>query len=176
MDVAVPCPHGCVALESQMKLAFAGLDATKWTYTVMAFGPVNRPSTFIAFIHDLDLTWKNLACSCGSTIDKNTNTNIIVDNILSWAKTLLSALLYMECQLRVAQLQQLSSSLKKFHIFPKHFEFVGVDDCADRNCPAQSKHQLLHHWALPVVVWESNKYSVLWEDGIASPHKREVMQ
>ncbi len=86
-----------VALKSQMKLAFAGPDATKWTYTVMAFGPVNGPSTFIAFIQGLDLTWKNLACSCGLTTDKNNNTNTIVDDILSWAKTLLSVLLYMEC-------------------------------------------------------------------------------
>jgi hypothetical protein len=41
---------------SQEKLAFAGPDATKWTYNVMPFGPVNGPPTFIAFIHDLDST------------------------------------------------------------------------------------------------------------------------
>ena len=43
-----------VVKDSQMKLAFAGPDATKWTYNVMPFGPVNGPSTFIAFIHDVD--------------------------------------------------------------------------------------------------------------------------
>ncbi len=84
-----------------MKLAFAGSDATKWTYTIMPFGPVIGPSTFIAFIHDVDLPWKNLTCSCGLTINKGTNTNIIVENILSWAKTSISALLYMKCQLRI---------------------------------------------------------------------------
>ena len=88
-----------------MKLAFAGPDATKWTYTVMPFGLVNGPSTFIAFIHYVNSTWKDLARSCGLTIDEDTNTNIIFDNILSWSKTLFSALLYMECQLRVAQSQ-----------------------------------------------------------------------
>jgi hypothetical protein len=116
MDVAVLAPMGyhqiCVVLKSQMKLAFAGPNATKWTYTIMPLSPVNGPFTFIAFIHDIDLTWNNLACYCGLTIDKDTNTNIIVNNMLSWAKTLLSVLLYMECQLHVAQSQQLSLSLK----------------------------------------------------------------
>ena len=50
-----------VERESQEKLAFAGPDATKWTYNVMPFGPVNRPTTFIAFIHDVNSTWKDLA-------------------------------------------------------------------------------------------------------------------
>ena len=43
---------------SEDKLAFAGPDATEWTYNVMLFGPVNGPPTFIAFIHDVDSTWK----------------------------------------------------------------------------------------------------------------------
>jgi hypothetical protein len=145
------------ALEYQMKLAFAGPDATKWIYTPMPFGPVNGPSTFIAFTHDIDLTWKNLAPSCGSTIDKDTNTNNIVDDILSWAKTLLSALLYMECQLNIAQLQQLSLSLKNHHIFPKGFEFLGLM-FVPMAIALQSKHQLLRHWALPVIVWDVNKF------------------
>jgi hypothetical protein len=38
---------------SQAKLAFAGPDATKWTYSVMPFGPVTGPTTFIVFIHAL---------------------------------------------------------------------------------------------------------------------------
>jgi hypothetical protein len=50
-----------VERKSQDKLPFAGLDATKWTYNVMPFGPVNGPATFIAFIHDMDSTWKDLA-------------------------------------------------------------------------------------------------------------------
>jgi hypothetical protein len=39
-----------VALASQEKLAFQGPNAIKWTYTVMPFGPTNRPATFITFI------------------------------------------------------------------------------------------------------------------------------
>jgi hypothetical protein len=75
---ALPC--------SQDKLAFAGPDATKWTYNVMLFKPIYGPPTFIAFIYDVDSTWKALACKHGITIDENTNTNITVDDILSYAK------------------------------------------------------------------------------------------
>ncbi len=73
--------------ESQDKLAFAGPNATKWTYNVIPFWPINSPATLIAFIHNVDSTWKDLAPSHGVVIDKDTNTNIIVDDILSWAKT-----------------------------------------------------------------------------------------
>ncbi len=68
---------------SQEKLAFAGPDATKWTYKIMPLGPVNGPAMFIVFIHDVDSSWTELAKSYGISIDEDTNTNIIVDNILS---------------------------------------------------------------------------------------------
>ncbi len=48
---------------SQEKLAFQGVDAIKWTYTVMPFGPTNGPETFINFIHDIDSVWKDDAKS-----------------------------------------------------------------------------------------------------------------
>jgi hypothetical protein len=47
----------------------------------MSFGPVNGPAIFIAFMHDLDGTWKQLAESLGIPINANTNTRIIVDDI-----------------------------------------------------------------------------------------------
>ncbi len=47
--------------------------------------------------------------------------------------------------------------LKKSRLFP-NFEFVGVDVCADGNRLAQSKHQLLHHWATPVIVRDVAKF------------------
>jgi hypothetical protein len=141
-----------VALESQEKLAFAGPDATKWCYNIMPFGPVNGPSTFIIIMHDMDSTWKAVAKQCGLTIDEDTNTNIIVDDILSWAKFLRVALIYMECQLRVCQSQNLSLSLKNTSILPKRFEFIGIDVCIDGNRPATSKHQLLKHWPTPIKV------------------------
>jgi hypothetical protein len=103
----------------QEKLAFAGPNATKWTYNVMPFGPVNRPSTFISFIHDMDGTWKDVARSLGLTINEDINTMIIVDDIVSWARQADQALAFMECQLRVCQSQNLSLSLAKSHIFPK---------------------------------------------------------
>jgi hypothetical protein len=74
-----------VALASQEKLAFQGVDAIKWTYTVMPFGPTNGPATFIIFIHDIDSVWKELAQEWGVPIDDDTNTKIIVDDIVGWA-------------------------------------------------------------------------------------------
>jgi hypothetical protein len=149
----------CVEPASLEKLAFAGPDATKWTYNVMPFGPVNGPAMFIAFIHDVDSSWKELAKSYGILIDKDTNTNIIVDDIiLSWAKSLQIALVYMECQLKICQSQNLSLGLKKSHIFPKQFEFIGIDVCPDSNQPAMSKQQLLHQWLSPVIVCNVTKF------------------
>jgi hypothetical protein len=71
-----------VSLASQEKLAFQGVDAIKWTYTVMPFGP-NGPATFINFIHDINSIWKELAKKHGLTIDDDTNNRIIVDDIVS---------------------------------------------------------------------------------------------
>ena len=58
----------------------------------MPFGPVNGPATFIAFIHAIENTGTDLACSHGVFINEDKNTNIIVDDILSWAKPLASTL------------------------------------------------------------------------------------
>ncbi len=143
---------------SQEKLAFAGPDATKWTYNVMPFGPVNGPAIFIAFMHNLDFTWKDLARSLGLVIDKDLNTNIIVNDILSWAKSITTALIYMECQLCVAQSQNLLLSLKKSSIFMKQLKFVGINVCIDGNCPAMSKHQLIKHWPKPKIVSDVAKF------------------
>ena len=90
-----------VAESSQEKLAFQGTDAIKWLYTIMPFGPNNGPATFINFIHDADSQWKALATSCGISIDEQTNTWIIVDEILNHGCDLDTSLLYMRCQLRV---------------------------------------------------------------------------
>jgi hypothetical protein len=147
-----------VAKESQEKLAFARPNATKWTYNVMPFGPVNGPSTFIFFIHNMDGTWKDVARSLGLVINEDMNTTIIVDNIVSWARQADQALAYMECQLRVCQSQNLSLSLAKSHIFPKQFEFIGVNVSSDGNRPAMSKHALLHHWPAPELVCDVAKF------------------
>jgi hypothetical protein len=57
-----------IALGSQEKLAFQGVNAIKWTYTVMPFGPTNGLATFINFIHDIDSVWKELAQEHGVPI------------------------------------------------------------------------------------------------------------
>jgi hypothetical protein len=50
--------------------------------------------------------------------------------------------------------------LRKSHIFPKHFEFVGINVCLDGNRPAMSKHQLLQHWPQPKTVYDVAKIIV----------------
>jgi hypothetical protein len=99
----------------------------------MPFCPVNGPATFIAFIHEVDGSWKEIARFYGISINKDTNTNIIVDDILSYAKSLQIALIYIECQLKICQSWNLSLSLKKSDIFLMRFEFVGIDVCPDGN-------------------------------------------
>ncbi len=93
----------------------------------MPFGPTHGPATFITLIHDLDRVWKEEARSNGIPIDDDTNTEIIVDDIVSWAHLLEYALTYMRCQLKVCQAYRLSLTLRKSHFFPKRFEFVGID-------------------------------------------------
>ncbi len=54
---------------------------------------------YCIYSHNVDSTWNDLACSCGLPINEDTNTNIIVGDILIWVNSLISTLLYMECQL-----------------------------------------------------------------------------
>jgi hypothetical protein len=128
-DVPMGYHQLAIDLASQEKLAFQGPDAIKRTDSIMPFGPTNGPATFIHYIHNIDSQWKALTQQSGLIIDDNTNTKIIVDDIFSWAKLPEQALLYMECQLCIYQAYQLSLSLRKSHIFSKHFEFVGIDVC-----------------------------------------------
>jgi hypothetical protein len=107
------------SLESQEKLAFQGTDTIKWTYTVMPFGLTNGPATFIKMMHDLDSAWKDLATWSGISVDDNTNTNIIVDDIFNWALSFDSALQYMECQLWICKAYRLTPSLTKCCFFLK---------------------------------------------------------
>jgi hypothetical protein len=147
-----------VAIASQEKLAFQGPDAIKWTYTIMPFGPTNGPTTFISMIYDLDSQWKALATSVGITVGDDTDTRIIVDDIVSHGPTIDISLLYMECQLRICKAYRLSLSLKKSFIFPERFEFVGNDVSPDGNRPAQTKHQLLESWPHPTIVRDIAKF------------------
>ena len=124
----------------------------------MPFGPTNGPATFINFIYDVDSQWKALAESIGIRINDDTNTRIIVDDIVSHAPDVDKSLMYMECQLQVCRAYRLSLSLKKSFIFPKRFEFVGNDVSADGNRPAQSKHELLSTWPKPEIVRDVAKF------------------
>jgi hypothetical protein len=64
----------------------------------------------------------------------------------------------MECQLRVCRAYRLLLSLKKSHIFPQCFEFVGNDVLPDGNQPAQAKHQLLESCPHLEIVWDITKF------------------
>ena len=96
---------------------------------MMLFGPTNGPETFITFIHDLDCVWKEHACLNGIPIDDDTNSKIIVDNIVSLARQLEYALAYMQCQLKVYQAYNLSLTLSKSHLFPNALNLL-VLTCA----------------------------------------------
>jgi hypothetical protein len=124
----------------------------------MPFGLTNGPATFINFIHDINSIWKELTQERGVPMVDDTNTKIIVDDIVSWAKVLNFALIYMEWQLKICQAYRLSLNLHKSHIFPLHFEFVGINVCADGNCPTQSKHTLLKTWPAPETVRNVAKF------------------
>jgi hypothetical protein len=123
-----------------------------------ALWATNGPATFISMIYDLDSQWKALATSVGITMRNNTDTRIIVDDIINHGPTINISLLYMECQLKVCMAYRLSLSLKKSHIFPRRFEFVGNDVSPDGNWPAQTKHQLLESWPHPEIVQEIAKF------------------
>jgi hypothetical protein len=147
-----------VALESQDKLVFQGVDAIKWKYTVMPFVPTNGPATFINFIYDINSIWQKLATEQGVQIDEDTNTKIIIDDIVSYAKKVQTALIYMECQLIICQAYRLSLNLRKSFIFPPRFEFVGIDVCDNGNQPAKSKHTLLQTWPPPELMHNVAKF------------------
>jgi hypothetical protein len=69
---------------TQEKLAFAGPQAIKWTYTVMPFGPVNGPAIFIIFIHDCQADWNELARLRGILVGDGTGT--VRGCYAKWAK------------------------------------------------------------------------------------------
>ena len=152
----VDCPQGyhqiLVALASRDKLCFAGPDATVYRYRVMPFGPVNGPTIFIRFMHDMNFEWQQLARRQGISIDGDTNTKLIVDDLFNFAKDFDTALAYMECQFIVAAHRRLSFSLPKTHFMPERVEFVGVDVGVQGNFPAKSKHVLLQSWPKPTTI------------------------
>ncbi len=92
----------------------------------MPFGPTNGPATFINFIYDVDSQWKSLARTMGITIGDETNTRIIVDDIVSHGESLPISMLYMECQLRVALAYRLRSSHDDLNSSATMFALTGI--------------------------------------------------
>jgi hypothetical protein len=157
-DVPMGYHQLAVALASLEKLAFQGVDAIKWTYTVMPFGPTNGPATFVNFIYDIKSIQKELAKSVGVPVGNTTNTRIIINDIVSWSSTKDFALAYIQCQLKVCQAYRLSLNLRKSHFFPKRFKFVGIDVCTNGNRTAKLKHGLLKTWPAPKLVRDVAKF------------------
>ena len=151
-DASMGYHHLVVAPKSQEKLAFRGVNTIKWKYTVVPFGPTNGPVTFINFIYDINSIWQQLATTRGVQINKDTNTKIIIDDIMSYAKEIQTVLINMECQLIISQTYCLSLNLHKSSIFPPHFELIGVDMCNNDNRPAKSKYELLQTWPQPELI------------------------
>jgi hypothetical protein len=147
-----------VAEGSREKLAFAGVDAIKWTYNVMPFGPVNGPPIFIIMMQDINGTWQMVATSRGVKVGLDADTRIIVDDILNFSRTFETALAYLESQLMVCRSQNLSLCLRKCSWFPERVEFVGIDVCLDGNRPALSKHQLLTTWPNPTIIRDISSF------------------
>ncbi len=77
----------------------------------MPFRQTNGPATFINFIHDLASVWKDLASQNSIPIDDDTNTRIIVDDIVNWANTPERGIAYLQC------IVHLSLTLDKSHFF-----------------------------------------------------------
>eukprot|EP00956_Cyclotella_meneghiniana_P018528 scaffold30928_cov30-Cyclotella_meneghiniana.AAC.1 len=100
-----------VALESQEKLAFAGPDATKWTWLVMPFGPLNGPAIFIMFMHDMAARYNEVARSRGIGVGQHANSRLIVDDFFNYCRTFMIAIAYLRAQLDVCRAQNLSLSL-----------------------------------------------------------------
>jgi hypothetical protein len=58
----------------------------------------------------------------------------------------------------VQGIDRLLLSLKKSHIFPRRFEFVGNNVTPNGNRPAQTKHHFLQSWPHPEIVWDIAKF------------------
>ncbi len=124
----------------------------------MPFRPTNGPATFINFIYDINSICQKLATEQGVQIDEDTNMKIIIDDIVSYAKKVQTALIYMECQLIVSQAYRLSLNPCKSFIFPPRFKFVVINACDDGNQPGKSKHTLLQTWPPPDFVRDVAKF------------------
>ena len=88
MDIISGYNHIHVAKSSRGKLAFYVPNFTKYTYSVMKFGPINGPIIFIFFIHDMESTRKGVSATRGIVVDAQTSMRLIVEEIYSWARSI----------------------------------------------------------------------------------------
>eukprot|EP00956_Cyclotella_meneghiniana_P025128 scaffold51757_cov42-Cyclotella_meneghiniana.AAC.1 len=60
------------------------------------------------FMHDMQSRWNEIAAELGIDVARDAGDRLIVDDILSYARSFIIALAYLECQLRVCRAQNLS--------------------------------------------------------------------
>ena len=133
-------------------LLFAGPGASMYTYGAMPFGPVNGLEIFISMMFDINTEWQDLAVKNSATINEDTNSKLIVDDVFSHAINEDSAFKYIESQFIIAGILRLSFSLPKCRFFVERLDFVGTDIRIMYNIPSKSKFELLKTWPKAVDV------------------------
>ena len=115
----------------------------------MTFVPVNGLPILIGMMFDMNFEWQNLSKFRGVAINEETNTKIIVDDLLNHSITEDEVFEYMLCQFKVAALRRLYFSLPKSSFSPKRVEFVGINIGIKHNMPSKRKHELIKTWPKP---------------------------
>ena len=111
LDCPMRYHHTVFNKQSHPKLAFAGPNATMYTYRVMPFGPANGPAIFIAMMFNLCAKWQQFSCSCGVIINNDNDNKIIKDDLFHHTLTEDISFIYMECIFEIAARRQLFLSL-----------------------------------------------------------------
>ena len=83
LDLPMGYHQVAVHARPREKLAFAGPNASMYTYRVIPFVPVNGLPIFIGMMFGMNFDWQTLAKSRGAAINEDTNINIIVDDFLN---------------------------------------------------------------------------------------------
>eukprot|EP00978_Attheya_sp_CCMP212_P039627 scaffold207860_cov39-Attheya_sp.AAC.1 len=93
----------------------------------MPFGLRNCPIVFIAMMHDMKEKWEELCALNGIDPAINEGSIIIMDDTLLYAIPSENAFTILCAVCTVPRKYHLTWKLKKCRLFPKKFEYVGVD-------------------------------------------------
>ncbi len=76
---------------------------------------------------------------------------VIVDNIIMYAKCVVSLLAYYLSILKTLKFYRVTANLRKGRYFPTRAEFVGTDVLATGNAPAESKYHAIEKLTRPIL-------------------------